>query len=216
MSVEYIDHMGSDDSVVRAARVSFDKSPELYTDEENARLIAYLARHGHEIPFAHTAITLRVRAPVAVRAQAFKHKIGFVESEISRRYVSSTPGFFVPEFRAKAENVKQGSGELLNDEKQEQLRETYVAFMQGVQVIYHSFLDMGVAPEQARFLLPQGMMTEWVWTGSLLAFARFYRLRSDAHAQKEIQDLAHEVGAIIADLFPVSWKALTEVHYENQ
>ena len=123
--------------------------------------------------------------------------------------MSSTPGFFVPEFRAKAENVKQGSGELLNDEKQEQLRETYIAFMQGAQVIYHSFLDMGVAPEQARFLLPQGMMTEWVWTGSLLAFARFYRLRSDAHAQKEIQDLAHEVGAIIADLFPVSWKALT-------
>ena len=190
MSVEYIDHMGNDDSVVRAARVSFDKSPELYTDEENARLIAYLARHGHEIPFAHT---------------------GFVESEISRRYVASTPGFFVPEFRAKAENVKQGSGELLDDEKQEKLRETYVAFMQGAQVIYHSFLDMGVAPEQARFLLPQGMMTEWVWTGSLLAFARFYRLRSDAHAQKEIQDLAHEVGAIIADLFPVSWKALTGV-----
>lgn len=216
MSVEYIDHMGSDDSVVRAARVSFDKSPELYTAEENARLIAYLARHGHEIPFAHTAITLRVRAPVAVRAQAFRHKVGFVESEQSRRYISSTPGFFVPEFRAKAENVKQGSGELLDDEKREKLRETYVAFMQGVQVIYHSFLDMGVAPEQARFLLPQGMMTEWVWTGSLLAFARFYRLRSDAHAQKEIQDLAHEVGAIIADLFPVSWKALTEVHYENQ
>lgn len=209
MSVEYIDHMGNDDSVVRAARVSFDKSPELYTTEENARLIAYLARHGHEIPFAHTAITLRVRAPVAVRAQAFKHKVGFVESEQSRRYVSSTPGFFVPEFRAKAENVKQGSGELLDTEKQDKLRETYVAFMQGAQVIYHSFLDMGVAPEQARFLLPQGMMTEWVWTGSLLAFARFYRLRSDAHAQKEIQDLAHEVGAIIADLFPVSWKALT-------
>lgn len=211
MSVEYIDHMGSDDSVVRAARVSFDKSPELYTAEENARLIAYLARHGHEIPFAHTAITLRVRAPVAVRAQAFRHKVGFVESEQSRRYISSTPGFFVPELRAKAENVKQGSGELLDDEKREKLRETYVAFMQGAQVIYHSFLDMGVAPEQARFLLPQGMMTEWVWTGSLLAFARFYRLRSDAHAQKEIQDLAHEVGAIIADLFPVSWAALTGV-----
>ena len=214
MSVEYIDHMGNDDSVVRAARVSFDKSPELYTDEENARLIAYLARHGHEIPFAHTAITLRVRAPVAVRAQAFKHKIGFVESEISRRYVSSTPDFFVPELRAAAENIKQGSGELLDDKKQDKLRETYVAFMQGAQVIYHSFLDMGVAPEQARFLLPQGMMTEWVWTGSLLAFARFYRLRSDAHAQKEIQDLAHEVGAIIADLFPVSWKALTGVKHD--
>lgn len=214
MSVEYIDHMGNDDSVVRAARVSFDKSPELYTDEENARLIAYLARHGHEIPFAHTAITLRVRAPVAVRAQAFKHKVGFVESEQSRRYVSSTPGFFVPEFRAKAENVKQGSGELLDAEKQDKLRETYVAFMQGAQVMYHNFLDMGVAPEQARFLLPQGMMTEWVWTGSLLAFARFYRLRSDAHAQKEIQDLAREVGAIIADLFPVSWKALTGVKHD--
>lgn len=214
MSVEYIDHMGNDDSVVRAARVSFDKSPELYTAEENARLIAYLARHGHEIPFAHTAITLRVRAPVAVRAQAFKHKIGFVESEVSRRYVSFTPKFFTPEFRAAAENVKQGSGELLDDEKQEQLRETYTAFMRGAQVMYHNFLDAGVAPEQARFLLPQGMMTEWVWTGSLLAFARFYRLRSDAHAQKEIQDLAHEVGAIIADLFPVSWKALTGVKHD--
>lgn len=211
MSVEYIDHMGNDDSVVRAARVSFDKSPELYTDEENARLIAYLARHGHEIPFAHTAITLRVRAPVAVRAQAFKHKVGFVESEISRRYISSTPGFFVPEFRVKAENVKQGSGELLDDEKQEKLRETYVAFMQGAQVMYHNFLDMGVAPEQARFLLPQGMMTEWVWTGSLLAFVRFYRLRSDAHAQKEIQELAHMVSDIIAPLFPVAWAALTGV-----
>lgn len=214
MSVEYIDHMGNDDSVVRAARVSMDKSPELYTDEENARLIAYLARHGHEIPFAHTAITLRVRAPVAVRAQAFKHKIGLVESEQSRRYISSTPGFFVPEFRAKAENVKQGSGELLDGEKQEKLRETYTDFMRGAQVMYQTFLDSGVAPEQARFLLPQGMMTEWVWTGSLLAFARFYRLRSDAHAQKEIQDLAHEVGAIIADLFPVSWKALTGVKHD--
>mgnify|MGYP000232621476 FL=1 len=214
MSVEYIDHMGNDDSVVRAARVSMDKSPELYTDEENARLIAYLARHGHEIPFAHTAITLRVRAPVAVRAQAFKHKVGFVESEISRRYVASTPKFFIPEFRAAAENIKQGSGELLDGEKQEKLRETYTDFMRGAQVMYHNFLDMGVAPEQARFLLPQGMMTEWVWTGSLLAFARFYRLRSDAHAQKEIQDLAHEVGAIIADLFPVSWKALTGVKHD--
>lgn len=211
MSVEYIDHMGNDDSVVRAARVSMDKSPELYTDEENARLIAYLARHGHEIPFAHTAITLRVRAPVAVRAQAFKHKIGLVESEQSRRYISSTPGFFVPEFRAKAENVKQGSGELLDGEKQEKLRETYTDFMRGAQVMYHNFLDMGVAPEQARFLLPQGMMTEWVWTGSLLAFSRFYRLRSDAHAQKEIQELAHMVSDIIAPLFPVAWAALTGV-----
>lgn len=141
----------------------------------------------------------------------FKSKIGFVESEISRRYVASTPGFFVPEFRAAAENVKQGSGELLDNEKQEKLRETYVAFMQGAQVIYHSFLDMGVAPEQARFLLPQGMMTEWVWTGSLLAFARFYRLRSDAHAQKEIQELAYMVSDIIAPLFPVAWAALTGV-----
>lgn len=212
MKVEYIDHMGNDDSIASAARVSFDKRAETYPPDANHRLIRYLADHGHEIPFAHTALTLRVTAPIAVRAQAFKSKVGFVESEISRRYVSSTPTYDVPVFRYKHHDKKQGSGEEIPH--QEGLQSLYVQHMEDSLELYEDLLNQGVAPEQARFVLSQGVDTQWVWTGSLLAFARFYRLRSDVHAQKEIQDLAHMVSNIIAPMFPVAWEALTGVKHD--
>lgn len=210
MQVELIDYMGNDDSIVNAARVSFNRMAEHFTAEQNADLIRYLAEHKHEIPFAHTAITLRMKAPISIRTQCFKHKVGFVENEVSRRYVKSEPELFVPTFRhAPTGNVKQGSGVELGLVDQEIWRHSYETQCENMIDLYLSMVEQGVAPEQARFVLPQGVMTEWIWTGSLLAFARFYNLRSKINAQKEIQELAKMVSEVIEPLFPIGWVALT-------
>lgn len=167
----------------------------------------------HWVPFGHPHITLRMNAPVPIRVQCFKHKIGFVESEESRRYISSRPTLYVPEFfRAKPEgSVKQGSaGE--HPENAYWLA-TYYAEANRMIDRYEEAIKAGVCPEQARFFLPQGCEVNWVWTGSLYAFANFYNQRSDPHAQQEIQELAKEVDEIITPLFPVSWAALTKGAY---
>ena len=167
----------------------------------------------HWIPFGHPHITLRMEAPVPIRTQCFKHKIGFVESEESRRYISSTPKLYVPEiFRAKPEgSIKQGSAQKHPDS--DMFRSIYVETAKNALAVYENMIACGVCPEQARFVLPQGCEVNWVWTGSLYAFANFYNQRSDSHAQKEIQDLAEEVNKIIAPLYPVSWAALTQGAY---
>ena len=211
MKAEYIDHMGSDLSVVNAARVSFDKHHEIFTDGDE-KLINYLATHKHELPFAHTAITLRMTAPIPIRTQCFKSKIGFVENEVSRRYVSTMPKYFTPKaWRLKADNKKQGSDDKPLD-NQDDIAALYNAACKVVIQAYNLMLAEGVCPEQARFILPQGVMTSWIWTGSLLAFSRFYKLRVDDHAQKEVQDLAKMVENIIAPLYPHSWKALVKIN----
>ena len=210
MKVEHIDHMGNDDSVVNAARVSFAKQADQYTEEQNARLIKYLARHNHWTPFAHAFVTLRFKAPIAIHAQCVKHQIGFAMNTVSRRYVSDKPEFFMPEFRLAPEgSVKQGSGEVHPDNAHWQVN--YEDLMNKAVDLYLMMIDGDVAPEQARFVLPQGVMTEWVWSGSLQAWARFYTQRIDPHAQKEIQFLAQEVDKIVGALYPVSWDALTGV-----
>ena len=242
LQVQYIDHMGNDLSVVRAATSSFAKDPEEWDEVKHPRLINYLARgmtqadydlliekvaYGqfneneaeqllndyrhtpvHWSPAAHTAITLRLKAPIAIHAQFMKHTVGFAHNTVSRRYVSDTPELFLPTFRmAPQGNVKQGSGG--EHSENELLQEVYQSVAQECLESYESMIKNGVAPEQARFILPQGVMTEWVSTGSLYAWARLYRLRTDSHAQKEIQDLAHMVGDVIKPLYPVSWTALT-------
>lgn len=209
MKAVYIDHMGTDDSVVNAARVSFaNQGDEGRTPEQNAKLIQYLAKHNHWSPFGHTSITLRMTAPIPIRTQAFKHKIGFVENEESRRYISVTPTYFVPEFREACDNKKQGSGG--THVENENLQALYKESVERSIEDYHDLLNQGVAEEQARFVLPQGCEVNWYWTGSLMAFARFAKQRLDPHAQLEIQELAKEVSDIIEPLFPVSWKALME------
>ena len=167
----------------------------------------------HWIPFGHPHITLRMEAPVPIRTQCFKHKIGYVESEESRRYISSTPKLYVPEFfRAKPEgSIKQGSGQAHSHSEAMKVR--YMLHCEKAIAEYEHFLAAGICPEQARFILPQGCEVNWVWTGSLYAYANFYNQRSDSHAQKEIQDLAEEVNKIIAPLYPVSWAALTQGRY---
>lgn len=235
MQVELIDRMGSDLTVVNAARVSFDKESEwevkgyeeevdiesrtIYSylqnglSEKDEKLINYLARHNHFTPFTHPQITLRETVPIFVARQRFKHVVGFTYNEVSRRYVDDDPKFYEPElWRSRPDgSVKQGSGEVFNKGDQEVAFAHYSKALERCQDAYYLFLDMGMAPEQARMVLPQSMYTSYYVTGSLAAFARFYRQRIDVHAQKEIQELAERVGEIIAPMFPVSWKALTEV-----
>jgi thymidylate synthase (FAD) len=166
----------------------------------------------HWVPFGHPQITLKMQAPIPIRVQSFKHKIGFVESEESRRYISSKPKFYVPEhFRAQAANVKQGSAGV-HEKSWYYLREYEEMCLAAIDM-YEQMIADGVCAEQARFILPQGCEVNWVWTGSLYAFANFYNQRSDSHAQKEIQELASQVGAIIENLFPIAWPALTKGQY---
>jgi thymidylate synthase (FAD) len=167
----------------------------------------------HWVPFGHPQITLRMQAPIPIRVQCFKHKIGFVESEESRRYISTKPELYIPDhFRTKPEgSVKQGSAGA--HPNSDEWLHVYVTWCDGSIRYYEQMIADGICPEQARFVLPQGCEVNWVWTGSLYAFANFYNQRSDSHAQKEIQDLAEEVNQIIAPLYPVSWAALTQGNY---
>tara|TARA_R110000868_G_scaffold36105_3_gene128573 strand:+ start:8402 stop:9115 length:714 start_codon:yes stop_codon:yes gene_type:complete len=223
--VEYVDHMGSDLTVVNAARVSFNKESSWDGDQhfsghikdrklsdKDFKLIRYLAEHNHWTPFAHPQITLRIKAPISIRTQLFKHKVGFVENEISRRYVSYQPDLYFPYFRGKPTNgAKQGSEEFITDVRlKEELDTKYRKAAEECIKIYDELLEAGVAPEQARFVLPQGIYTEWWWTGSLSAFARVYTQRTDPHAQWEVQEYARAIGDIIDPLFPESWHVLTK------
>jgi len=219
--VHLVDYMGSDLTVVNAARVSFAKesswngerswtgAQKEVLSERDKKLIAYLAKHNHWTPFAHPQITLRIKAPISIRTQFFKHKQGFVENEISRRYVQDEPTIYIPRWRgAPTGGAKQGSEDFLTGNTL--LDEVYRNLADDAMEAYKTLLAEGVAPEQARFVLPQGTYTEWFWTGSLAAYGRFYKQRIDSHAQWEIRQYAAAVGSIIQPLFPESWKTLTE------
>lgn len=213
--VEYVDHMGSDLMVVNAARVSFAKESAWedanVLQDKDKKLIAYLAKHQHWTPFAHPQICLRIKAPISIRTQLFKHKVGFVENEVSRRYVTDEPEFYIPRWRGKPTNgAKQGSDDFI--EFDDNYNYNYLGYNSAVEhclSIYHDLLRRGVAPEQARFVLPQGTYTEWFWTGSLAAYARVCKLRSDPHAQWEVREYSTAISTIISELFPESWKVLT-------
>ena len=216
--------------VCNAARVSFSKDTEWDRDEEaisrlkksgssyheedvrklserDTKLIRYLAKHNHWTPFAHPQITLRIKAPISIRTQFFKHKQGFVENEISRRYVSFEPEFYFPYWRGKPkDNAKQGSDDFIAIEGK--IIKNHTDAVKLCLHTYNELLRDGVAPEQARFILPQAMYTEWYWTGSLAAYARFYKQRIDEHAQWEIRQYASAIGKLIRPLFPVSWQEL--------
>jgi thymidylate synthase (FAD) len=221
--VQYVDHMGDDLTIVNAARVSFHKESDWDSDhnwkgmrlkvlsEKDKKLIGYLAKHKHWTPFAHPQITLRIKAPIFVRTQLFKHKVGMTENEVSRRYVSDPPSVYFPRWRGKPTNgAKQGSEDFMPiDDDYNTVNRHYELTVREALLTYDELLKRGVAPEQARSVLPQGTYTEWWWTGSLSAFARVYTQRSDPHAQWECQEYAKAISTIIQPLFPQSWNALT-------
>lgn len=208
ISVELLDHMGDDLAVVQAARVSFAKDATDFDQVRDTKLISYLAKHDHWTPFAHTALKFRVSAPVPIRTQCFKHKIGMVENEESRRYISSTPEIFIPEyFRAKPEgSIKQGSGE--KHRQSDFFLQAYKRAVEEAVDFYNWMINDGICPEQARLVLPQGAIVNWIWTGNLVSFANFYIKRTDPNAQREVQVVAEAVGKEVEKIFPVSWNAL--------
>lgn len=203
IAVYLLDVMGDDLTVVNAARVSMDKFHDTFTLGD-AALIEYLARNGHWSPFAHPQISFRVRAPIFVARQLAKHQVGLSWNEVSRRYVDSEPVFYLPKARRRAENVKQGSLSETVPGAEDVITDAVVAARRA----YNDLLQMGVAPEIARAVLPQSMMTEWVWTGSLYAFARVVNQRMDPHAQREAAEVAQGIRDYLVRAFPHSSKAL--------
>ena len=206
IKVEMIDKMGSDLSVVNAARVSYAKIKGEFEDKD-AKLISFLAKHGHWSPFAHASISFRIRAPVFVARQLVKHQVGLSWNEVSRRYVSYEPELYkIDEWRGKPVNSKQGSSGTI---KLSELAEvSYSEMMDGLKILYNQLLSEGVAPEQARAVLPQSMMTEWIWSGTLYAFARVCDLRCKPDVQKETREVAEFIDSYSLFHFPISWNAL--------
>jgi len=208
--VELLDVLGSDLTVVNAARVSFAKQVEEFR-EQDERLIRYLARHHHWTPFSQCQIQLRIQMPIFVARQWFKHTVGITRNEVSRRYVDAPPEFFFPtEWRERAEDKKQGSGAAITEGRQ--LPADIIArdAVLRAAAAYETLIQMGVCPEQARMVLPQSMQTEFVETGSLATYARIIRLRDEAHAQAETREWARAVRQLIEPKFPVSVAALLE------
>ena len=169
LKVEFIDKMGTDLSVVNAARVSYAKFKDKFEDKDE-KLIKFLAEHNHWSPFAHASLQFRIKAPVFVARQLVKHQVGLVWNEISRRYVDYEPELYEPkEWRGRPQNSKQGSDGTVSIDSNEQHRLDMT--MQQCKIIYKALIEKGIAPEQARMVLPQSMMTEWIWSGNMYAFA---------------------------------------------
>ena len=206
MEVSLVDKMGTDLTVVNSARVSYAKTKTTF-DAKDEKLIKYLAEHEHWSPFAHASMQFRIKAPVFVARQLVKHQVGLVWNEVSRRYVDDKPELFHPEsWRGRPKNSKQGSsGELELDTITKHRYE--IAMLECINV-YNSLLQKNVAPEQARMVLPQSMMTEWYWSGTVYAFARVCNLRCKPDTQKETQEVANEIDRLTNEAFPRSWKYL--------
>ena len=212
IEVTYIDHMGSDLSVVNAARVSFGKKSDWMLRVHNgeakvlqhkdAKLITYLAKHKHYSPFNHTFVTFHVKAPCFVARQLQKHEYT-IWNEISRRYVDEEPEFYQPEeWRGRSADKKQGSDGIVKSNA------NVPYFNDTMLGVYTQLLDEGVAPEQARMVLPQSMMTEWYWSGTMKAMHKMCSLRCKSDTQLETQIVANHIDEEMAKLFPVSWEAL--------
>ena len=205
--VEIMESFGSDLTVVNAARVSFNKESTEFTAKD-VGLVRYLAKHEHTSPFFHPQIRFRIKMPIFVAREWFRHTVGFARNEISRRYVDEKPEVWIPtELRERNPNLKQGSKEE-TIQNNDVYCELYAKAMEYSLQVYDTLLEAKVAPEIARAVLPQSMYTEFIETGSLAAYARLCGLRLDPSAQKEIRDFAEAVSQCIEPLFPVSWVQL--------
>ena len=201
MNVNLIDVMGTDLSVVNAARVSFAKESNEFS-KQDAKLIHFLAKHNHWSPFGHASLQFRIKAPIFVARQLVKHQVGLVWNEVSRRYVDDEPEFYIPsEWRLKADDKKQGSSD-------ETIEYNIHGTMEYVKQTYDNLLKANVAPEMARMVLPQNLYTEWYWSGTLMAFARVCNLRCKPDTQWETQQIANLIDIESKQHFPTSWRAL--------
>ena len=219
--VTLIDSMGSDLTVVNAARVSFNKEShwEHYVPgqgiyelgDSDKKLIKYLARHNHWTPFGHCFLSFRLKIPIFVARQLVKHQVGLCLNEVSRRYIDETPEFYEPDsWRSRPTNSKQGSGDETIEwlDRNERVGSAMKKVYKEAHRVYEKMIKANIAPEQARMVLPQSTMTEWYWTGSLFAFARVCGLRCKGDTQEETRDVAWKIHDAARERFPVSWEAL--------
>ena len=196
--------MGTDLSVVNAARVSFAKVSNELSDKDE-KLIKYLAKHNHWSPFGHASLQFRIKAPIFVARQLVKHQVGLVWNEVSRRYVDDEPEFYIPqEWRLKADNKKQGSSD-------ETIEYNLGSTLEFIKTTYQNMLKANIAPEMARMILPQNLYTEWYWSGTLYAFSRVCNLRCAEDTQSETRVIADGIRDICKKEFPISWKELYNV-----
>jgi thymidylate synthase (FAD) len=203
MNISLIDKMGNDLTVVNAARVSFSKKKEIF-EEKDEKLIKYLAEHNHWSPFGHASMQFLIKAPIFVARQLVKHQVGLVWNEVSRRYVDDTPEFYVPfMWRNRAENKKQGSGD-------EEVEYDITEFVKQAKELYTDMLKSDIAPEMARMVLPQNMMTEWYWSGTLYAFARVCNLRNKDDTQEETRMITGQMAKHMKDHFPICTRHLLD------
>lgn len=204
--IELLETFGNDLTVVNAARVSFHKESTEMTLHDN-KLISYLAKHNHTSPFFHPQLRFRIKMPIFVAREWFRHTIGFARNEVSRRYVDTPPEVWFPtEFRERDPKIKQGSKDTTIDTPE--VKEVYDTAMRNAIEAYHTLLEQKVAPEIARAVLPLSLYTEFIETGSLAAYARLCKLRLDPTAQKEIREYAQQISDLIEKAFPISWEAL--------
>ena len=217
LQVKLMDKMGTDLTVVNAARVSFAKESEWESIPEGGeiegllslgdeKLIKYLAKHNHWSPFGHCSMQFHIKAPVFVARQLVKHQVGLVWNEVSRRYVDDEPEFYIPKsWRLRPDkSIKQGSSD-------ETIDYDIAGTMAYVKTTYHNLLREQVAPEMARMVLPQNMYTEWYWSGTLMAFARVCNLRCAKDTQWETQQIANKIDRFGAEFFPYSWVELRKM-----
>lgn len=208
-NVELLDSFGDDLTVVNAARVSFDKESTTM-EPRDEKLIKYLANHNHISPFFHPQLRFRLKMPIYVAREWFRHTVGFARNEVSRRYVDDPPTFYLPreeDMRERDANIKQGSKPTPIEEAAH-YRDLMKNFHRQAEELYTVLLEAKLAPEVARGVLPQSMYTEFIETGSLSAYSRLCKLRMDPHAQAEIRAYAGAVAELIEKRFPVSWRAL--------
>lgn len=232
MEVTLIDSMGSDLSVVNAARVSFHKESEwsanvthehqFQLQEKDAKLINYLAKHGHWTPFGHAFLSFRIKAPIFVARQLVKHQVGLCWNEVSRRYVDEPLEHTPLNWRFKpTDGAKQGSSGVVDEATAAKADYLFWGLVEHSEKVYEELLSLGIAPELARAATLLDSMTEWIWSGSLAAFARVCKLRLDPHAQAETREIAEKIASHTVDGFPVSFKAMLgdptnhEITYKN-
>lgn len=219
--VKLVNVMGSDIDIVNAARASFDRQVDVLSDKDS-RLINYLIKHKHDSVLRHCTMTFEVYAPMMIKNQWIKHIVGsthldeqFGWNEVSRRYVIDSPEYYMPsmtQWRSAPDNLKQGSGDYISDsETQEHIDELYSDYITYADNLYYRMMDLGVAPEQARLVLPAyAMYVRWRWTASLQAVLNFVELRLGHGAQSEITEYAEEIGKVLSEHFPVTTKAWFE------
>ena len=214
MQVKLTDKMGTDLTVVNAARVSFAKESEWDSIPESGqtegvlkhsdeKLIKYLAEHNHWSPFGHCSLQFHIKAPIFVARQLVKHQVGLVWNEVSRRYVDDEPEFYIPkEWRLRPDkSIKQGSSD-------KTIKYDLGSTLEFMKSTYKNLLREQVAPEMARMILPQNLYTEWYWSGTLIAFARVCNLRCAKDTQWETQQIAKQIDEICEENFPYSWEQL--------